>query len=210
MKRAVDFISSDAATPSGMVVGVGAVESSFFMQATPSVSSFDHEDIPAILVFVQYLTQLEGPMWRQIRGLGLAYHYRWVSQPASLVYSNYLCTYLLIYLSSSHPGWCIRQLSNFRRFIRFIAVVSTIFQELHHSLFLSTSTVLLHVDFGLSPSVAQGNAMFVLFLSVWQAHLTRLILMSSDVGGTHARLCSSSFDTFIGRCIFYIRCKHGL
>ena len=78
MKRAVDFITSDPAAPAGMVVGVGAVESNFLMQATPSVSSFDHEDIPAILVFVQYLTQLEGPMWRQIRGLGLAYHYRWV------------------------------------------------------------------------------------------------------------------------------------
>ncbi|KAG8228414.1 hypothetical protein J437_LFUL003887 [Ladona fulva] len=59
----------------GYVLGLGSVESGFFNQCTHSINDYSHPDLPALLLFIQYLTQLEGPMWRQIRGLGLAYSY---------------------------------------------------------------------------------------------------------------------------------------
>ena len=62
----------------GVIIGVGSVESNYLVQTAQLPLSYDHPDLPALHVFIQYLTQLEGPMWRQIRGLGLSYHYRLV------------------------------------------------------------------------------------------------------------------------------------
>jgi Zn-dependent M16 (insulinase) family peptidase len=61
--------------PKGAIVGVGSAESNYMHQHTKSIYSLDHPDLAAIYVLLQYLTQLEGPLWRQIRGLGLSYHY---------------------------------------------------------------------------------------------------------------------------------------
>lgn len=59
----------------GAVVGMGSVESSFLLQAIPSIRDFMHKDLPSVMLFLQYLTQLEGSMWKKIRGKGFAYAY---------------------------------------------------------------------------------------------------------------------------------------
>ncbi|KAG7174925.1 Peptidase M16 inactive domain and insulinase-containing protein [Homarus americanus] len=59
----------------GFLTGVGSVESAYLLQSTSCVTEHRDWDVPAILTAIQYLTQLEGPMWREIRGQGLAYSY---------------------------------------------------------------------------------------------------------------------------------------
>lgn len=58
------------------VKGMSSIESSYLQQSTASINNYLHEDVPALLTAIQYFTQLEGPMWREIRGKGLAYNYR--------------------------------------------------------------------------------------------------------------------------------------
>lgn len=41
------------------IVGMGCLESSFFYQITPSVTSFSDPDVPALMVYLQYLIQAE-------------------------------------------------------------------------------------------------------------------------------------------------------
>ena len=47
---------------------------------------------------------------------------------------------------------------------------------------------------------------FSFILSVRPMHLSTMII--SDIGGIHARLYNSSFDTFIGQYTFIIRRRH--
>ncbi|ELU05156.1 hypothetical protein CAPTEDRAFT_140557 [Capitella teleta] len=74
-------------SPSGLIAGVGSVESAFLIQTAECISDYEHADIPALMTFIQYLIQLEGPMWRQIRGLGLSYHYNmYINIESGLIY----------------------------------------------------------------------------------------------------------------------------
>ena len=75
-RRAAEYLVDPSDVADARIVGVGSEESNHLVQATLGVREFDHPDMAAIMVFIQYMTQLEGPMWRQIRGLGLSYHYK--------------------------------------------------------------------------------------------------------------------------------------
>nr|XP_026487526.1 uncharacterized protein C05D11.1-like [Vanessa tameamea] len=59
----------------GMVVGVGGLESSFVVQLSPGPLGYALPDAAPLAVALNYFTQLEGPMWRLIRGCGLSYGY---------------------------------------------------------------------------------------------------------------------------------------
>ncbi|KAL2723884.1 uncharacterized protein V1478_008397 [Vespula squamosa] len=59
----------------GCVTGLGCIDSSFLVQSCQSINDFQHEDLAALFVCLQYLNQTEGPMWRLIRGQGLSYGY---------------------------------------------------------------------------------------------------------------------------------------
>uniref|UniRef100_A0A182JL08 Uncharacterized protein n=1 Tax=Anopheles atroparvus TaxID=41427 RepID=A0A182JL08_ANOAO len=65
----------------GVVVGLGSVESAFLFRTCRSIIDFNDPDYVPLLLFLQYLTQLEGPLWRQIRGQGFAYGYNIVPRP---------------------------------------------------------------------------------------------------------------------------------
>lgn len=41
------------------IIGMGCLESSFLYQTTPSINSQNNSDLPALLVYVQYLIQAE-------------------------------------------------------------------------------------------------------------------------------------------------------
>jgi len=61
--------------PAHIIAGLGSCESSFLSRTAPSLTDPRHPDLAPVLLAIQYITQLEGPMWRQIRGAGLAYGY---------------------------------------------------------------------------------------------------------------------------------------
>ncbi|XP_050051775.1 uncharacterized protein C05D11.1-like [Dermacentor andersoni] len=73
--HALLFRGTEQGLPRDVITSVGSVESAFLTQCSPSLSSYTSPDLPPLLVLIQYLVQLEGPMWRQIRGQGLSYNY---------------------------------------------------------------------------------------------------------------------------------------
>lgn len=62
-------------SPKAAIVAVGSVESSYMYRVVKSINSANHPDLAPVYVLIQYLSQLEGPLWRQVRGLGLSYGY---------------------------------------------------------------------------------------------------------------------------------------
>lgn len=43
----------------GSVLGLGCVDSTYSLQCAPCINDYKHEDLPTLLVCLQYLTQLE-------------------------------------------------------------------------------------------------------------------------------------------------------
>lgn len=73
--------------PKSVIVGVGSVESNYMHQVIRSLDSMTHPDLPAVYVLIQYLTQVEGPLYRQLRGLGFSYGYSiYLSPSEGLMY----------------------------------------------------------------------------------------------------------------------------
>nr|CAH7739234.1 unnamed protein product [Callosobruchus chinensis] len=60
----------------GCIIGMGCLESSFFFQTINSITDYTDPDLPALMLYLQYIIQAEGPMWKQIRGKGYSYSYR--------------------------------------------------------------------------------------------------------------------------------------
>ncbi|ULT99400.1 hypothetical protein L3Y34_000613 [Caenorhabditis briggsae] len=56
-----------------LLVGVGGSESSFIYQTTFIDANWNSDVLIPTMIFGQYLSQCEGPLWRAIRGDGLAY-----------------------------------------------------------------------------------------------------------------------------------------
>lgn len=61
--------------PKEVIVSLGSCESNYMLRAIRSIDTPHHPDLAALNVLIKYLCQLEGPMWRQIRGQGLSYNY---------------------------------------------------------------------------------------------------------------------------------------
>ena len=58
-----------------VLVTSGSVESNFLSLTTKCITEFDHADVPALFVLIEFMTATEGPLWRNIRGKGLSYSY---------------------------------------------------------------------------------------------------------------------------------------
>ncbi|CAG9812208.1 unnamed protein product [Chironomus riparius] len=76
----------------GTIVGVGCIESGFMFHTSPGITSFMDPDMPVILLYLQYLSQLEGPMWKKIRKN--SYGYNVIPRPNEglIVFSLYRAT----------------------------------------------------------------------------------------------------------------------
>eukprot|EP01117_Protostelium_nocturnum_P008230 TRINITY_DN2936_c0_g3_i1.p1 TRINITY_DN2936_c0_g3~~TRINITY_DN2936_c0_g3_i1.p1 ORF type:complete len:1017 (+),score=266.38 TRINITY_DN2936_c0_g3_i1:107-3157(+) len=57
------------------VIPSAAIETGFLISTCNGLTTFDHVDQAALLVAIEYLTALEGPFWKKIRGLGFSYGY---------------------------------------------------------------------------------------------------------------------------------------
>lgn len=78
----------------GFVLGVGGWESCCVAHMSPGPLGHAIRDVAPLMVALNYFTQLEGPMWRLIRGCGLSYGYaiRMSPNEGRLIFSLYRAT----------------------------------------------------------------------------------------------------------------------
>lgn len=65
-----------------VIVSLPTIDSAFAVFSTRGPDSFDHPDLPAVMVAEAYLGAVEGPLWVAVRGSGLAYS-AWFSKSIS-------------------------------------------------------------------------------------------------------------------------------
>ncbi|KXL43725.1 MAG: hypothetical protein FE78DRAFT_72345 [Acidomyces sp. 'richmondensis'] len=63
------------------IVPIAATDSSFVLVSAKGPDSYDHPDLPALMVAATYLDAVEGPLWATVRGTGLAYGTNWMVAP---------------------------------------------------------------------------------------------------------------------------------
>jgi Zn-dependent M16 (insulinase) family peptidase len=95
----------------GNVLSLAAIESSYLAQTFPGPTAWDDPDIPPLMVLNEYLTTMEGPFWKQLRGLGLAYSYSIRLRPEQGL------LYFVLYKSVSIPKAYQQARSIIERFI---------------------------------------------------------------------------------------------
>ena len=61
--------------PKRILHALSSDESSYMQISVPSFKNYGHTDDSALKVFYEYVGQLEGILWKQIRGQGFAYNY---------------------------------------------------------------------------------------------------------------------------------------
>lgn len=113
----------------GSVIGIGCVESAFLYQGSPGIKDFNDPDLPALMLFLQYLTQLEGPLWRQIRGQGFAYGYSIAPKPhEGLLYLSLYRASNLVAAYKEAKRITVSKLFNgsFQRMLQFFNIISGI------------------------------------------------------------------------------------
>lgn len=69
-KPPVDYLLHKSIVSEGQALGLGCIEGAFLAHAAPCKLNINDPAYVPLMLFMQYLTQLEGPFWRQIRGQG--------------------------------------------------------------------------------------------------------------------------------------------
>eukprot|EP01087_Luapelamoeba_hula_P007015 TRINITY_DN1709_c0_g1_i3.p1 TRINITY_DN1709_c0_g1~~TRINITY_DN1709_c0_g1_i3.p1 ORF type:complete len:882 (+),score=155.82 TRINITY_DN1709_c0_g1_i3:330-2975(+) len=70
-----DSVKNNSSEKVTDILSMAAIESSYLAQFYPGPTSYADEDISPLHVLIEYLTTMEGPFWKRIRGCGLAYSY---------------------------------------------------------------------------------------------------------------------------------------
>lgn len=73
-KRDLSYVKAPS-LPSHIMMGVGSTDSSYLTLHTTCITDFNHPDYPSLLTLCYFINMLEGPLWRAIRGNGLAYSF---------------------------------------------------------------------------------------------------------------------------------------
>ncbi|KAJ6247091.1 presequence protease [Anaeramoeba flamelloides] len=60
-------------TKNNIIIGLGSIDSGYSAHVANSISAYDDQDYPALLVTIEYLSTMNSFIWKRIRGQGLAY-----------------------------------------------------------------------------------------------------------------------------------------